>query len=171
MCVCWRITGPERRPAELFPEAGQLSGFQNLPEVQKNNAAETGSVLGSGPFFPREAESHQSFCPPPLTSGPPRCGHLLPPGERMFSRSLAGPVPSKGSVEPEWSSEGKIAGELTSGFDFREICFQTRKGGLSCDSSSHSDFTISLWVFLKHTLSKKKPNPDLATCFLHQTQS
>lgn len=85
-------------------------------------------------------------------------------------------MPSEGSFELEWRSEGKIAGGMTNGFDFKEACFQTEDGragrawlclgALSQDSSADSGFTISLRVNPKHALSKKEPKSDLATCFL-----
>lgn len=76
---------------------------------QENNAAEIDSQCESGTFFLSEAESPQGFCSLPRTSGPPRCGRLLHPRGGMFSCSLAGPVPSAGPVEPEWSREAKTA--------------------------------------------------------------
>ena len=49
----------------------------------------------------------------------------------MFSCSLAGPVPSEGSVQPEWSSGGKLDGGMTNGFDCKQAGFQMRKGWVS----------------------------------------
>lgn len=57
-----------------------------------------------------------------------RCGRPLHPQGGMFSCPLAGPVPSKGLVQPEWGSGRKITSGMTNGFDFKQAGFRTRKG-------------------------------------------
>lgn len=112
-------------------------------------------------------------------------GGALHPREAMFSCSLSGPVPSEGSFEPEWRSKRKTAGGMTNGFDFKEVCFvgagaEAGRAGwlslvclpvLSHDRLGHWDFTVSVWVYLSHALSKKKHQLDLATCFLWVTHN
>lgn len=66
------------------------------------------------------------------TCCPRRCGRHLHPREGLFLCLLASRVPSEGSYEPERHSEGKIAGGMTNGFDFKEGCFQTEEGRASC---------------------------------------
>lgn len=87
---------------------------------------------------------------------------------------VASPGPSEGSFEPKWCCEGKIADGMTNGLDFKEVCLQTGQGGLpgptlprSAESRPLAQhyFTIGLGVHLNHALSKKKPEPGLATCF------
>lgn len=93
-------------------------------------------MLGPFTFFPDEVASGSALFSSTRsalfssTRSSQTWGASLQLREGVFSRMLAGPVPSEGSFEPECCSQGKGVPGMTDEVGFKEACFQPERGCL-----------------------------------------
>lgn len=138
--------------------------FPGTSQVPENNAGGADSALGSRRIPPGEAEPHQS-CGAPPPRGVFLDAAALPPGKECLHVRWPPPGLPKGHLNLS-GSEGKAAGGMTSGLDFKEVCFLTGAGSARPPELSQGGaapaLACGLWVSLNRALSKKEPPPDPA---------